>query len=409
LVEEGKFRGKEFSFKTLSGSIVQGIIYAEIIEQRSEKYTLLKIIDITEHKQDEDFIHKSETKLRSILDATPFPVALVDLQDNKIHYWSHSALILFGLTAPTAEVWYQIAYPDPDYRQKVIEQWKTALENAKRMLNVINDIVNISKIESGQMEVSISATKVNDQIEFINSFFKPESERNGLKLFVKNILPSKEPIIKTDREKLYAILNNLVNNAIKYTQAGSIEIGCEKKSGFLEFFVKDTGQGVTRQQKEIIFERFRQGTDLTARFNEGAGLGLSISKAFVEMLGGKIWLESEPGVGSTFYFTMPYNIPSEFKPDLNEVPEGTGVEAVETCRTSSDIDLVLMDIRIPVMDGYEATRQIRQFNKKVVIIAQTAYGLAGDREKAIAAGYNDYISKPIHINVLKKLIRKHFH
>lgn len=393
----------------MSGSIVQGIIYAEIIEQRSEKYTLLKIIDITEHKQDEDFIHKSETKLRSILDATPFPVALVDLQDNKIHYWSHSALILFGLTAPTAEVWYQIAYPDPDYRQKVIEQWKTALENAKRMLNVINDIVNISKIESGQMEVSISATKVNDQIEFINSFFKPESERNGLKLFVKNILPSKEPIIKTDREKLYAILNNLVNNAIKYTQAGSIEIGCEKKSGFLEFFVKDTGQGVTRQQKEIIFERFRQGTDLTARFNEGAGLGLSISKAFVEMLGGKIWLESEPGVGSTFYFTMPYNIPSEFKPDLNEVPEGTGVEAVETCRTSSDIDLVLMDIRIPVMDGYEATRQIRQFNKKVVIIAQTAYGLAGDREKAIAAGYNDYISKPIHINVLKKLIRKHFH
>ena len=134
-----------------------------------------------------------------------------------------------------------------------------------------------------------------------------------MQFFFKNSLPSKEAIIKTDREKVYAILTNLVKNAIKFTGIGSIEFGYEKKGKYLEFFVKDTGIGIRQEQKEIIFERFRQGSESLTRNYEGAGLGLSISKAYVEMLGGKIWVESEVGKGSIFYFTIPYNTESEEK------------------------------------------------------------------------------------------------
>ena len=321
-------------------------------------------------------------------------------------------------------------------------------KSGERMLNIINALVSISKIESGQMEISISDTNVNEQIDFVYSFFKPVVEENRMQLIAKKALPSKEAIIKSDLEKIYAILTNLVGNATKFTRAGSIEFGYEKKGKYLEFFVKDTGDGIADEKKEIIFERFRQGSESYDREFEGAGLGLSIAKSYVEILGGKIWVESELGKGSTFYFTIPYNAETEAKtvtkePISTEDKDGVtknlkiliveddeasemflstaltkfdkelliarnGIEAVEICRNNPDIDLILMDIRIPDMGGYEATRQIREFNKDVVIIAQTAYGLSGDRKKAIEAGCTDYISKPIDINLLKALIRKHF-
>lgn len=338
---------------------------------------------------------------------------------------------------------------DPKLSEKDQQQYLSIIDKSgKRMLSIINDIVNISKIESAQMEISIEETNIIEQIEFIFAFFKPEVERNGLQFLIRNSLPSKEAIIKSDSEKIYAILTNLVGNALKFTRAGSVEIGLEKKGDFLQFFVKDTGNGIPENQKKIIFERFRQGNDLITKPYEGTGLGLSISKAYVEMLGGKIWVESELGKGSAFYFTIPHNAESASADNINNVPlgsgtdgqfhklkvllaeddetskmflsilleeysreiliKGTGAEAVEVCRDNPDIDLILMDIRMPDMDGYTAARQIRQFNKNVIIIAQTAYGMSGDREKAIAAGCNDHISKPLRIDILKELIEKYF-
>ena len=321
-------------------------------------------------------------------------------------------------------------------------------KSGKRMLNIINDIVNIAKIESWQMEISIREININEKVEDIFAFFNLEVEKKGLQLLVAKALPIKEAIIKSDGEKLYAILTNLVGNALKFTQVGSVEIGVEKKGDFLEFFVKDTGKGVPENQRKIIFERFRQSNDLITAPYEGAGLGLSISKAYVEMLGGEIWLESELGKGSAFYFTIPYNANMKAKPsiikgaakteandqvknmkiliaeddedstyflstELNKyfseiLTVGTGVEAVEACRNNPDIDLVMMDIRMPDMDGYEATRQIRQFNKDVIIIAQTAYAMVGDREKVMKSGCNDYISKPLSHSLLLELIHKYF-
>jgi PAS domain S-box-containing protein len=326
--------------------------------------------------------------------------------------------------------------------------------SGKRMLNIINDIISISKIEAGQIEVNISETNINEQIQFLYNFFKPEVERSGIQLFYKNSLPTKEAFINTDREKVYAILTNLIKNAIKFTFYGSIEFGYHKKSNSenskdseLEFFVKDTGEGIRDEQKNIIFERFRQGSESHIRNYDGAGLGLSISKAYVESLGGKIWVESELGKGSTFYFT----IPCRSEPEIPEVVENiasaseienkihslkiliveddetsemlisliiekickevlkvrSGFEAVETCRKNPDIDIVLMDIQMSEMNGYEAMDKIREFNKDMIIIAQTAYALSGERERAMEAGFNDYISKPILKGELLRIIQEH--
>ena len=316
-----------------------------------------------------------------------------------------------------------------------------------RMLNTINSIVDISKIESGLMKVDIKETNINEKIEFTYKFFKPEAEIKGLQLLYKNSLPAKEAIINTDNEKVYGLLTNLIKNAIKFTYDGSIEFGYEKKGEYLEFYVKDTGVGIPENQKELIFERFRQGSENHTRGYEGSGLGLSICKSYIEMLGGEIWVESEEGKGSTFYFTIPYNAVSEKQTELKDTVSQehkgvqlknlkiliveddeisyslltrmlqnisqeilhaiTGVKAVEACRNNPDLDLVLMDIRMPKMDGNEATRQIRQFNKDVIIIAQTAHAFSGDRDNAIEAGCNDNISKPINMTLLYELIKKH--
>jgi signal transduction histidine kinase/ActR/RegA family two-component response regulator len=317
-----------------------------------------------------------------------------------------------------------------------------------RMLSIINDIIDISKIESGQMPVFMSKTNINEQIESISSFFIPEAEAKGISLIFKNSLPSGEAVIKSDPDKIYAILTNLVKNAIKFTHTGSIEYGYEKKDGFLEFYVKDTGIGIRPEQKEIIFERFRQGSESLTRNYEGTGLGLSISKAYTEMLGGRIWCESDYGRGSQFFFNIPYDIyiePDPVIPDATQaLPDHTGIrsieiliaeddlpsemfltklvqpfgkriftaktgdEAVDICRKNPGIDLVLMDIKLPETDGYEATRQIRLFNKDLIIIAQTAFGLMGEKDKALDAGCNDYISKPINRSVFMGLIQKYF-
>jgi CheY-like chemotaxis protein len=321
-------------------------------------------------------------------------------------------------------------------------------QSGARMLNTINNIVDISKIESGLINVDIKESNINEQIEFIYKFFKPEVESKGLQFFFKNGLQLKEAVIKTDIEKIYAILTSLIKNAIKFTDEGSIEFGYEKKGKYLEFFVKDTGMGINQSQKEIIFERFRQGSESLTRKYEGSGLGLSISKSYIEMLDGQIWVDSEEGIGSIFYFTIPYNAVSEEKnaieyADSEKYKEvqlknlkilvaeddeisyslltrtlqkiskevihaKTGVEAIASCHNNPNLDLVLMDIKMSDMDGYEATRQIRQFNKDVIIIAQTAYGFSGDREKAIVAGCNDYISKPINKTLLYELIINYF-
>jgi CheY-like chemotaxis protein len=298
--------------------------------------------------------------------------------------------------------------------------------------------MDISKIESGQIEVMYKDTNINKLIESTFNLLKLDADDKGIKLSFKNSLPTKETIIKTDKEKLYSILTNLVKNAIKYTDKGSVEFGFKNVGNYIEFYVKDTGIGISSEKQEVIFERFIQADIVDIQARQGAGLGLSIAKAFVELLGGKIGVESEQGKGSLFYFTLPIDqapkpeaatnkihdlkiliaedneasemllsiMINEFSKEILKVK--TGSEAVEICRSNPNIDLILMDIQMPELNGYEATHQIRQFNKEVIIIAQTAFGLVGDREKAIEAGCDDYISKPISKVKLLALIQMYF-
>ena len=337
-------------------------------------------------------------------------------------------------------------------------------KSGNRMLSTINDIINISKVEAGQMEVSISKINVNEQMVYLHTFFKPEADKKGIQLSYKNQLPEQEAIISTDLEKLFAILTNLIKNSIKYSNEGSIEFGYvitgpttkSKKIGEpvdktvsepveLKFYVKDTGIGIPKDRQRAIFDRFVQADIDDKKALQGSGLGLSISKAYVKMLGGKMWVKSEEGIGSQFYFTIPCKIETIKKEDAesnagqifqikklkiliaedeenadlhltlllenfeNEILHAkTGIETFNLCRNNTDIDLILMDIRMPEMGGYETTRKIREFNNNVTIIAQTAYAIEGDREKALEAGCDDYISKPIKKEELLDLIEKHF-
>jgi hypothetical protein len=326
------------------------------------------------------------------------------------------------------------------------EYIKIIEKSGVRMLNIINNIVDFSKIEAGLMKVANKETNVNENLEFVYTFFRPQAEEKGMRLIIGNTLTAKEAKINTDREKLYSILTNLIKNAIKYTDEGTIEVGCVKKGDFLEFYVKDTGIGIPKMRQTAIFERFIQADITNVQARQGAGLGLSISKAYVEMLGGKIWVESEPDKGSSFFFTIPNasgkedNVDQKFTPTEKEkhplknlkiliaeddetskmlisitvkdyckevIETTTGIEAVEICRKNLDIDLILMDIQMPEMNGHEAARQIRRFNKKVTIIAHTAFGISGDREKAIEAGCNDYLAKPVNKAELLAMIQRY--
>jgi signal transduction histidine kinase/ActR/RegA family two-component response regulator len=347
---------------------------------------------------------------------------------------------------------------EPDLTTQEHEKFVDIIETSGlRMLNIINNIIDISKVEAGLMKVITEESNINEQIEFIYAFFKPEVEKKGMQFSYKNVLSQKEAIVKTDHEKLYAILINLVKNAIKYSKNGSIEFGYTLKNtdndsvllstSVLEFYVKDTGMGIPKNRQEAVFERFIQA-DITDKMAiQGAGLGLAIAKAYVEMLNGRMWLESEEGKGSIFYFAIPYitvndeNINKEndmnhctncnvknlkiliaeddetsemllsvfVKPFVHEILKvKTGKDAVTVCRNNPNLDLVLMDIKMPEMNGYEATKNIRQFNRDVIIIAQTAFGLTGDREKALVVGANDYLPKPIKQNELIALLEKYF-
>jgi len=191
------------------------------------------------------------------------------------------------------------------------EQYISLIEQGgERLLNLINDLVEISRIESGQMELVLSKCNIREQVEFIYNLFSSEVTRKGMQIFIHGELTAYESNVMTDREKIYEILTNLVKNAIKYSDHGSIEIGYrlrrEHHHPELIFYVKDTGIGILPENIKFIFDRFRQGSESNTRSYEGAGLGLSISKAYVEMLGGRIWVKSEIKRGSTFYFAIPY-------------------------------------------------------------------------------------------------------
>ncbi|MBI9054700.1 MAG: PAS domain-containing protein [Bacteroidales bacterium] len=326
--------------------------------------------------------------------------------------------------------------------------------NGTQLLTLINDIIDVSKIEVGQLSFHKTNSEIRPVLNEIHYFFIQEQKRfkNQNVRLELHVPQNLNDIIYTDISRLQQVLNNLISNAIKFTEKGIIKLGYDivriDNKPYFQFYVSDTGIGISESMKAFIFERFGQIQQQKYSNQHGTGLGLAISKGLIDLLGGKIWCESTPGEGSTFYFTIPFsnsdttkNYNSDFnknamntnwknveiliveddednleflkrlliKQGANVVLARTGEEAVRHVANNDKIKLVLMDIRLPDIDGFEATQKIKAFKPDLPIIAQTAYAMYNDREICLQNGCDDYISKPLDKNILFEKINSYIY
>lgn len=320
--------------------------------------------------------------------------------------------------------------------------------SGNQLLNLINDIIDISKIEANQLTIKEDILSINTLLEELQILFSKEIEETGkrIKLKLTKPLKNEDSEIYTDPARLQQILINLLSNAIKFTESGTIEFGYKIEGKHMTIYVADTGRGIKEEKIDYIFERFAQVDQEELDMFMGTGLGLAICKGLVNLLDGSIWVESKVGEGSTFFFKIPYiKIKSQKsksqkidnKMDYNwqdktvllveddpvnykymeillhrtkakviQAPDGA--KAVKIFEREKKIDLVLMDIQLPILNGYEATKKIKAMRSDIPVVAQTANAMSEDREKCLKAGCDDYIAKPISPDLLFRKLDKIF-
>ena len=319
-------------------------------------------------------------------------------------------------------------------------------QSSNNLLNIVSDIIEISNIEAGLIKLNKGETNLNLIIKDCYSRFRREADEKGIGFSYETALSDSDSFIITDESKLIRVISNLINNAVKFTSTGQIIFGYIQKNEKIELFVSDTGIGISQEHHSSIFDRFYKIENSASRLYEGTGLGLPISKAFIELMGGTIWLTSRTEYGTTIYFTIPFEKieqPAVSKADheirtfdkkkgrktilivedeennyrlmqailerhdFNIIHAVHGQKAVEIIESGREVDLIIMDIKMPVMDGYQATKIIKKIKPTVPIIAQTAFAFESDRERALNAGCNDYISKPVRGETLLAMIEKY--
>jgi PAS domain S-box-containing protein len=319
--------------------------------------------------------------------------------------------------------------------------------NCRQLLRIISDIIDISKIEAGQISIFNKNFSLNKALYDLFLSFNSQigAMKKPIQVLLKTGLSNEESSIYNDKVRIEQILANLISNAIKFTDQGIIEFGyyIDRRSDII-FYVKDNGIGMTQKEQAVIFDRFRQVSSSYNKLYGGTGLGLSISKGLAEKLGGTIWVESEVDKGSTFYFNVPYKpgIKAERPPHIEYTTNynwkgktiliaedeevnfnlletiisptnadilraKNGIEAIDICCNNPKIDLVLMDIKMPDMNGFDATKRIKSIRKELIIIAQTAYAMSVDEDNCLRAGCDDYISKPLSIDDLLNKVDKY--
>ncbi len=412
LKKDGNFISTDLNSVLLPGGLVYGSC-RDISERKHAKEDLIKAKDKAEESDrlKSAFLHNISHEIRTPMNA------------------------IVGFSALLGE-----PGVDTQTRQSFIEVIKQSSNN---LLSIINDIVDISNIEANIVKIVKSETNFNTILNSLRNQFLPNVVDKKIQLICKTGVPDSDAFVITDNARLTQILSNLINNAIKFTDKGYVKVGCELRDKFLEFRVSDTGIGIPEEFQTKIFDRFYQVQNSISRLYEGTGLGLAISKAYVELLGGKIWLTSEPGAGTSFYFTIPYerqtieplpvidepvdkrfvfkekitiliaeDIDSNFQlvryflsgTNSDIIRAANGKEAVEKCLSNKSINLILMDIKMPEMDGYTAVKLIREANMTIPIIAQTAY--VDDSDKAIESGCTGFISKPFDKKSLLQVIQQ---
>ena len=325
---------------------------------------------------------------------------------------------------------------DPDLKEDEKQEYLYILnESSERLINTVTNFMEISILTSGNQEViKKSISPENVLINIVKQFQQLCNTKN---LDLNLELPETDRNIQifTDVDLLNKILRHLMDNAIKFTTKGSITIGYQIKESEFVFFVKDTGTGISNEGKESIFKNFMQEDNSYSRPYEGCGLGLSIASQIIELLGGIISLDSEKGVGSTFYFTLPDQLDASVEKEivvfnmsnreiknilvaeddeinfvfLNVLLKSArtkilravdGLDAINQCKNNPDIDIVLMDLKMPKIDGYAATREIKLLRKDLPVLALTAYSGSEDKERAIKAGCDEFITKPVKKDML---------
>jgi PAS domain S-box-containing protein len=335
----------------------------------------------------------------------------------------------------------------PEDRKEYI---KLINDKGNDLMNIISDLIDISRIEAGDMKLVKTNIRINDMILELFEQVKKEKVLKGKdEVQVRyRIREDAEYTILSDKNRLKQVFNNLLGNAMKFTNEGYIELGYEIMDKQVRFHVKDSGIGITPENQKVIFERFRQEDNSYTRKHGGTGLGLAISKQIVELLGGGISVESKPGQGADFFFTLPLEQTAKpllsgemadrpryqnnlklttkkiliaeddssnymFLESLLRSTEAeliwarNGNQAVDIHSGRDDIDLILMDIRMPEVNGLEATEKIRSLDKDIPIIALTAFAFADDREKSVKAGCTEHLAKPVKIEELKRVLQKY--
>jgi signal transduction histidine kinase len=334
-----------------------------------------------------------------------------------------------------------LANPDIDNATQQ-EYVNLILSSGNVLISLLDDIMDVSRIEANQVVASKDDFQLNELIKDLHGFFSTELEVMGkkvLELSYKLALDDASSMINTDRVKLRQVLVNLLSNALKFTDTGRIEFGYQlQQDQSLLFFVSDTGIGISHEKQKRIFERFVQADDSLSRHFGGSGLGLSICQGFVDVLGGKIWVESSTNQGAKFYFTLPdvnqsgkiadkpasqgltasdrnwedktiliveddqinYQLLEVVlkRTGVNLLHAVTGMDAVRYCEEQPKIDLVLMDVQLPEMNGFEAIKLIKQNQPNIPIIVQTANSMNEEKTRADEAGCQGFMTKPISLN-----------
>lgn len=404
------------------------------ISFRNEHYLIVIAKDITERKRTEKELLKAKEKAE---ESDNLKTAFLSNMSHEIR------------TPMNAIVGFSQLLSNPNFDQQKKEVFIEQINiNSESLLKLIEDIIYISKIESGKIEIVKTDCSLHKLLNELYTSFLEHKRRMGKKnveLKLHLDLINEEPVISTDPQRFKQIMTNLLANALKFTENGYVEFGYKlQKDNFLLFYVKDTGMGINKEKIRYVFDRFTKVSANKTKLYGGTGLGLSITKHLVEYLGGEIWVESKENEGSIFKFTHPFehlqheNHPSEHNslPDITGVLENilvlvaedeeinflflketlnqagadvvwakNGQEAINLVKDKM-YDLVLMDMKMPVMDGYEATKIIKKSYPDLPIIAQTAYALPDEQQLGYESGCDDYLSKPIDPINLISIIRR---